>query len=640
MSRRKDSDDNYDKLDDYEHARLRPESLFGSLDPHTQVLPGYRNGKFGLHESTWVPALWTIFREVIDNAMDELVKHKGGDRIDIEFDPKTFICQVQDNGRGIPIREIPKLGKGPAASILLGEARSSRNFEDQGEGAGMNGVGTSAVNFTSEWFELEVDRNGSDDNDGAKKLTQRWEESTKAGKPFHKTKGPHVIRGSKTRSGTRVRFKPSSQIYHTLLLPLEFVQDRVWDLAVINPQIKVFLNGQRYQPKPGKDAISSTYFPEQRPSIADIVQDGFKSTFYIVPGFAEKSSLTFVNNIPLFMGGSLIDTFRPLFTSTVMAELERRTKKEELKFTPDMIMQGTLIFGVTFMMKPRFDSQAKVRLTSNVAKLIRDGYVASDITSMMRRNPEWVDAIIELARGKTEDKNDKLLRAEQNKMKRLRVAKLDDASARDRSACTLFVMEGDSAVGLLADEREQIHGILPLRGKIMNVRKHKPIEVIQDQAVQDLMAALGLRMGERPIRRRLRYGAIYIAADEDEDGKDITSLLINFFYEYWKDLFDPDEPFIYRFCTPYLILSKGKEVKYIYAHDYEEYQKNLGAYKGWSVVRAKGLSALNPAAWKHVLKQPVLIPITEDGKLGETLSLIFDEERVEDRKEWLKRKRT
>jgi DNA gyrase/topoisomerase IV subunit B len=612
--------------------------MFGSREEETQVLPGYRDGKLGLYQSTWVPCLWTMFREIIDNALDELRKYGYGDTVRIEFDPATLVCSVSDNGRGAPIREIPTLGKGPAASILLGEAMAGRNFKDQGDGAGMNGVGASAVNFTSEWFEIEVDRDGTQDKDGVKKLTQRWDENVKGGKDFHKTKGPHVIRGSKTRSGTTVRYRPSEKIYPVRTLPMEFVRDRIWDIAVVNPQFKIFLNGERFLPQPGTDAVMSTYFPGRTANVADISVDGFKTKFYIAPKFSEAESvLAIVNNIPLFNGGTHIDAFKTLFVGTVLEELERKTKKEELKFTRDMVLQGTLIYGVTFMESPKFDGQSKVRLTTNVSKAVKDGYLASDITSLMRRNPEWVDSMIELARAKTNKSDADKVRKMQREMKRSRVAKLDDASHRNRAECILFVMEGDSAVGLLSDEREAIHGILPLRGKVMNVRQHKPVEVIESPGLSDLMTALGLQIGEPAIRRRLRFGSVYIATDEDKDGDNITALLTNFFYQYWPELFDPENPFLYRFNTPYLILTRGKEVKYIYAHDYDEYQKSPDTYKGWSVLRAKGLGALNATAWKHVLDEPVLIPLVEDPKLKDTLSMIFDEDRVEDRKVWLEK---
>ena len=70
--------------------------------------------------------------------------------------------------------------------------------------------------------------------------------------------------------------------------------------------------------------------------------------------------------------------------------------------------------------------------------------------------------------------------------------------------------------------------------------------------------------------------------------------------------------------------------------DYPEFQDNLHTkWKGWSITRAKGLGALEEADWVHSLAKPSLVPIMDDGNLKETLDLIFNPERADDRKEWL-----
>ena len=131
----------------------------------------------------------------------------------------------------------------------------------------------------------------------------------------------------------------------------------------------------------------------------------------------------------------------------------------------------------------------------------------------------------------------------------------------------------------------------------------------------------------------LRYGKVYIATDEDEDGKNITALLVNFLYQYWPELFNPDEPFVYKFSTPLLILVKGKKREYVYADEYDSFDPTEWA--GWQVIRAKGLARLEQDDWKHSIKNPNLIPLVDDGGLEEVLSLVFGTDRVNDRKDWL-----
>jgi len=63
----------------------------------------------------------------------------------------------------------------------------------------------------------------------------------------------------------------------------------------------------------------------------------------------------------------------------------------------------------------------------------------------------------------------------------------------------------------------------------------------------------------------------------------------------------------------------------------------LHKYKGWDIRRAKGLGSLETEDWEHSLKSPVVHPIIDDGNLDETLDLIFNDERADDRKVWLSR---
>jgi len=101
-------------------------------------------------------------------------------------------------------------------------------------------------------------------------------------------------------------------------------------------------------------------------------------------------------------------------------------------------------------------------------------------------------------------------------------------------------------------------------------------------------------------------------------------------------MFNPKKPVLYRFQTPFIRLTRGKEIKFIYAEDYEEYSTNLAKYKGWSAYRAKGLGSLFPGDWEHALEKPNLIPITDDGKIEDVLDLIFNKTRADDRKGWMR----
>jgi DNA gyrase/topoisomerase IV subunit B len=148
------------------------------------------------------------------------------------------------------------------------------------------------------------------------------------------------------------------------------------------------------------------------------------------------------------------------------------------------------------------------------------------------------------------------------------------------------------------------------------------------------MNTLGLNPTQKAIRGNLRYGKVYLASDMDADGANINSLLINFFYTYWPELFkDESNPFIYIFMTPFVIAEKGKQRKYWYSHNYHEFKSD--DWKGWGITRAKGLGTLTKEDWQYSIHNPVLVPVIDDGKMLESLSLIFDGTKANERKEWI-----
>jgi DNA gyrase/topoisomerase IV subunit B len=200
------------------------------------------------------------------------------------------------------------------------------------------------------------------------------------------------------------------------------------------------------------------------------------------------------------------------------------------------------------------------------------------------------------------------------------------------------IVSHNSAIGSLMDVRDPaIHGALPLRGKILNVRdpKIKPKDILASQSTSDIMNALGLIIGTKAERKNLRYGTLCIACDADEDGKNITALVVNFLYMYWPELFDESEtPFIHVFLTPFVILERGKDRNYYYQNNYSEFIAD--DWKGWSVRRAKGLGTLQKVDWNHAINVEFrTVPLIADDNFAETVDMIFNKDRVPDRKVWL-----
>lgn len=628
-------------LTDYNHARLRLEMYLGSRESHTQNVMCFDGKTVEIKELMWVPSLYTAVREIIDNSLDEISAHGHGDTIWISYDPDTHQVEVKDNGRGIPIHEIASVGKGPAASYMMSNPRSGRNFDDRGAVAGVNGLGAAIVNFASEWFDLQIWRDDTH-------FTQTWTEGVYRKVGIHKTDGPSTEAYSDAFTGTMVRFRPSNKVWPIMELPLEFIESRVWDIAIANPNITVWFNGVQLQLNDGRDPVLSTMFAPNDttghiPVLVETKTDRVHAKFYAVTGVVEDEHVhSLVNNIPTFLGGPHVDEFRSLFYNGLIKHLDA-TVKSALKIkaggvpilTRKDVTHDILIYNITVMDDPHFDSQSKTRLVSEIKSEIKTGFFESDVKGFIRKNPQWVATVIDRCGKRTQSANSRQLIQDQKKLAKTKIPTLRDATGKNRQKCILYITEGESALsGIVSARDATIHGGLPLRGKVMNTYGVDPKVILASEALTNIMTAIGLKLGQPANRMHLRYGKVYITTDADQDGKNITALLVAFFYTHWPELFeDGDNPFIFDFDTPLVILVKGKTRQYIYDYEYANF--NLDEWKGWQVIRAKGLARLVQADWKNLLVSPRLIPLVDTGGLKDALDLIFNPTRSKDRQKWL-----
>lgn len=621
--------DDIKKLTPYQHVRLRTTVYYGSTNLHTGKVLTYDNDKVSVIETSWVPAVFTSFREILDNSLDEIVAHGHGNKINIKYDSTNMIFEVEDNGRGIPIDwdDDHHMYK---ATLALSELMSGRNFDTRNNTAGMNGIGASGVNFCSEYFKVDIHRDNM-------YFTQTFHEGSEMFDELQISKAKLSKKSGKT--GTKITFKLSKVVFSDLTLPEKFVKDRIIEIASCNPQIQLSFNNEIIKTKP---SITRSLFADYTTIsiIIDSLDNTFHSQFLLIPDIVENGdhTQTLVNNIPAFNGGTHIDSFKKHIIPGLLSALEKESKRRGLTPNKSDILEHLLIFNTTKMLKPDFDSQSKTRLINDeVDKHLKNVLEKEETFKLIiKQNKDWINSIYERCSERTQKKEDIDVAKKNRKILRNKVPKLADANGKDRSKCIIFICEGDSAVSQIMSVRDpEIYGALPLRGKILNVRGKTPKVVIENEIISDIMAALGVGLGKKAIRSDMRYGKIYLAADQDPDGANITALLINFFYLNWPELFDAKQsPVFYAFQTPFIIQEKGKKRHYWYADDYQTY--NAEDWKGCpKPTRAKGLGSLEEIDWIHSLANPKLISITDDGNLSEALDLIFSKSRADDRKEWM-----
>jgi DNA gyrase/topoisomerase IV subunit B len=625
------SKDEIKRLTPYQHVRLRTPMYFGATTPHTQkVLAHAGETSISLEEATWVPAVWTTFREVVDNSLDEVVAHGHGKSIDISYDEQTMTFSVADDGRGIPI-DWDEQHQCHKATLALSELMSGRNFDNRTNTAGMNGIGASGVNFCSEWFQVLIVRDGQ-------RFQQRFEEGNHIFGDALQIHQPRITKKA-GKSGTTVSWKLSSQVFGNMLLPQSFVKDRIIELAAANPGVRFSFNDQPVRIKNIEQGLFGKH--ESFSIRAENHQAGFDSLFVMVPNFVDGGdhAHSMVNNIPTFNGGSHIDSFRKHFVSNLLTALQRENKRRNLVPNRSDVLEGLLIYNVTRMNRPDFDSQSKTRLINEEV----DGWIRSAfddermVKKLVKDNSKWIDSIYERCAARTQKKDSADTAKLAKKLLRNKVPKLMDATGRDRSKCILALCEGDSALSMMGAVRDpEIHGGLPLRGKILNTRGESNKTILDNAILQDIMSSVGLILGQPADRSQLRYGQVWITCDADTDGANIMALLCNFFYLGWPNLFDPkDPPYFLVFSTPFIIQEDKKGHRhYWYADDVLNYDP--AEWKGCAqATRAKGLGSLEEQDWVNSLAKPRLIPLVDDGKLEETLSRIFDKSKANERKEWM-----
>jgi DNA topoisomerase-2 len=174
-----------------------------------------------------------------------------------------------------------------------------------------------------------------------------------------------------------------------------------------------------------------------------------------------------------------------------------------------------------------------------------------------------------------------------------------------------------SAVRKFRDTQTQ--GAFPLKGKFLNVSEMKSADIIKNDEAVQLMASLGLKLGEEP--SGLRYGRIYIYTDADPDGNSIAALLINFFNRFWPELFDQGR--VYKVMTPLVVAKKVKESINFYTDSEFEKWSSTHSTKGWNIEYKKGLASLEDFEYEEIIRNPKIVQILNDKDHKHSLDVWF-----------------
>lgn len=608
----------YRKLDDIEHVLLRPGMYVGSMTSRQEKKWVVDDGVMIQKDVNYNPAFLKIFDEIIMNSVDEFKRNGSSlNTIKVMIDRDTNAISVFDNG-GIPVVK-HSIHKQWIPELIFSNLKAGSNFDDSDkrEGAGLNGVGSTICNIFSKSFTIKTaDKKNCFEQSFIDNMHKHNTAKVKASK-----KGYTEI----TYIADFERFGMTSIDDDSFLL----IQKRVYDIAACNPKLKVYFNGELIKINSFEDYIK-LYIQK------DYIYECKKDMSWSVGVSSSDSGFTqisFVNSTETYDGGTHLD----YITNQIISKLrDYFLKKHKIDIKPSEIKNHIAIFLNATVINPSFSSQTKEKLITEQKDFGYEFELSAKFINAILKS-DIIDNIKDWIEQKKIADDSKLQRELNKKISKIKIEKLIDAKSRNRSACILSIYEGNSASTSFRKYRNpQTMGAFLIRGKFINVSEITTSKLIQNEEAVNLMASLGLKLGQKVDKRTLRYGKIYISADADVDGDAITALLVNFFYRYWPELFDMK--MIYRVITPIVVAepnkkSKGEKLFFYEQDDYDKWCKKANL-KNFTIKYKKGLAALTDDEYNDMVNKPELMPITSDQASKISLDIWFGK-NTEKRKEKL-----
>src|ERR1043166_2568575 len=529
-------------------------------------------------------ALHHCVTEVLDNSVDEyLAGHCT--RIDVTVHVDGSLS-IRDNGRGIPVDMHPEYHI-PGVELVLTTLHSGGKYGQGGYtySGGTHGVGAKCVNAVSEWFSVEVSRDG-----------QVYHMEFERGKT---TKKLEVI-GKSKGTGTLVTFKPDPEIFQeTTEFKADKITQRLRELAFLNSGLEITFLDERVadakresfyykdgiqefvkQLSKGKQVLNpkTITFNGKRPH--EYVQNGAMRKADIVADVVIQYNdsynaqvLAYTNTVHNPDGGTHQAGFRAALTRAVnqYAKQNNLLKEKDPPVTGEDLLEGLVAVIAIKHPDPKFNNQPKEKLLSPEVEGVVSSITYDGLMSHFDANPPVAKKVVD--KGLNAARAREAARKAREAVRKSALTggglpgKLADCSDRDPANTELYIVEGDSAGGSAKQGRDRkFQAILPIRGKLINVEKARLDKVLQNNEIRTMITAVGTGIGSGDGEgsfnlEKLRYHKIIIMTDADVDGSHIRTLLLTFFYRQMTALIKGG--FVYIAQPPLYQISRKKRVEYV-----------------------------------------------------------------------------
>ncbi len=557
---------------------------------------------------TFSRGLHHLVYEAVDNCIDEALAGYCTDIV-AHINPDESISVI-DNGRGIPV-DMHKTEKKPAVEVVLTTLHAGGKFDKDSYqvSGGLHGVGISCVNALSEWFEVEVKRDGGI-------YHMRFEK----GKTVEKL----TTIGKTKTTGTKVTFKPDQSIFkETHTFSYDILAKRLRELAFLNKGVSIKLVDTRHEkPKESiflfKGGLVSfvEHLSENKTPLHNKVINFEKEKDKVVVEVAmqyndsyNETVYSYANSINTVEGGTHLSGFRSALTRAINNYAKGKNilkEKDGIGISGDDTREGLVAVISVKIQFPQFEGQTKTKLGNSEVDGIVSSMTFEALAKFFEENPsvanKIIDKVVVAARAREAARKARELTRRKGALDSGGLpGKLADCSEKDPSRCELYLVEGDSAGGSAKQGRDRsFQAILPLKGKILNVEKSRLDKILSNDEIRTIITAMGTGISEDFNIEKLRYHKLILMCDADVDGSHIRTLILTLLYRQMPQLVEGG--FVYIAQPPLYKVTRGKREEYIQTEkEMNDLVLELGG-DGLRLTKLEGKKTYAPAQLKEILQ--------------------------------------
>ena len=593
--------------------------------------------------------------EILSNSIDE-AREGHGDLITLTRYEDNSI-EVEDFGRGCPVDWNPA-EKRYNWELVFCELYAGGKYKNADGGdyeysLGLNGLGSCATQYASEYMDVTVWRDG-------KKYQLHFKKGKVCGK-----KGEELIVGPSDRkkTGTLIKWRPDREVFTEIDIPVEYFEDVLHRQAVVNAGVTFRLRiqrGSRFETKDyryengivdyvreiaGEGALTAPMFiSAERKGRDREDKPEYKVKLSAAFCFSNKvNAIEYYHNSSwLENGGAPDKAARSAFVSAVDAYIKKigKYQKNETAVKFQDVQDCLILVTNCFSTQTSYENQTKKAINNRFIQLAMTDFFKQQLEVYFIENKPEADRIAEqvLINKRSRETAE---RARQGMKKKLsgsidianRVQKFVDCRSRDTDRREIYIVEGDSALGACKLSRDaEFQGIMPVRGKILNCLKADYVRIFKSDVITDLLKVLGCGVEVKDKHTKdlssfdldnLRWNKVIICTDADVDGFQIRTLILTMLYRLVPTLIR--EGFVYIAESPlYEIESRGKTYFAYSDREKAEILDKLGGVKA-TISRSKGLGENDPdMMWMTTMNPATRRLIKVMPEEAEKMAEVFD----------------